>query len=175
MSEHNLAGLLFKTNLEKHPEVFTITEESLRQIEQNQAARRAQQEKDRVPSKLDLRKEYNQLRQRLFDLQQNAKTFEIRTNESAGKIRLLEQRINDALKEKNIAAGAGNLRGERTYEQAIQRLESELLDAQEEFMKNKRWSIQAARALREFEGHARIEELRMISDSPGAKSVTEPK
>ena len=29
MSEHNYAGLLFKTNLEKYPEVFTINPEKL--------------------------------------------------------------------------------------------------------------------------------------------------
>jgi hypothetical protein len=39
-----------------------------------------------------------------------------------------------------------------------------LLDAQEEFEKNKRYSGQAARALRAFDGVARIEELKGLLD-----------
>ncbi|MGE5052910.1 MAG: hypothetical protein ACM3WP_01995 [Acidobacteriota bacterium] len=177
MSQENFAGLLFKTNLEKHPEVFTINESDLSRIEQNQAQRRAQQEKDNPPAKADLRKEYNQLRQKLFDLQQNAKCFEIRTNESAGKIRLIEERITDLIRLKKNAVAMGNLRGERTYEQSIERVEGELGNAQEEFTKNKHWSAQAARALKEFDGHGRIEELAVLLGevSPDAKSDNEPK
>jgi hypothetical protein len=100
----------------------------------------------------------------LFDLKQNAKCYEQRANDAAGNIRLIEQRINDAIKEKKTAAEVDNLRGERTYEQAIQRLEAELADAQEQFDKNKRWSGQAARALKSFDGHARIEELKLLVD-----------
>lgn len=167
-------GLVFKHNLATRPQDFVITDESVKQIEQNQATRRAQEDKERVPSQADFRKEYNQLRQRLFDLNQNAKCFEIRTNEAAGKIRNLEHRITEALKQKKAAADAGNLLGERNSEHAIQRLETELLDARQEFANNKRWSVQAARVLKAFDGHERIAELKAILDSP-AKSDNEPK
>ena len=118
------------------------------------------------PGKDDLRKEYNQLRQRLFELNQNAKAYEIRTNEASGKVRLLEQRINEALKLKKAASDAGNLLGERTYERQVANLESELLDTKEEFEKNRRWSAQAARALKEFNQHDRIAELKALLDAP---------
>lgn len=122
------------------------------------------------PSKADLHREYNQLRQRLFDLRQNAKTFEIRTNEAAGRIHLLEQRINETLKLKKAAAESGNLRGERTYEHQVASLESELLDVKDEYEKNKQWSIQSARALKSFDGHGRIAELNASLSLPVAKT-----
>jgi hypothetical protein len=115
------------------------------------------------------RAEYNQLRQKLFDLKQDAKCFEIRTNEAAGRIKLLEGRINEALKLKKAASEADNFRGERTYEHQVASLETELADAQEEFNKNKHWSGQAARALKAFDAHARIEELKAVLDSPKEK------
>jgi len=173
MSEENYYSIARQVLLERDPNIFTI---NITEHEQRMKEMRAKRDAAApAPGQADLRKEYNQLRQRLFDLEQNAKTFEIRTNEAAGKVRLLEQRINDLLKLKKEAAEAGNLRGERTYERGIQSLETELLDAQEEFRKNKHWSNQAARALRDFDGHDRIAELKAIFDSPVAKSANVPK
>jgi len=156
------------------PKVLTV---DFAEIDRRTAQVRAEREAAAPPpGKVDLHKEYNQLRQTLFELTQNAKTFETRANDEAGKVRLIEQRINDAIKEKKAAAEVGNLRGERTYEQAIQRLEAELADAQEEFTKNKHWSGRAARTLKAFDGHARIAELKFVLDgSPDAKSVNVPK
>lgn len=160
---------------------FAVTDPKLITVDLDDLSKRhketvAQRVKDTPPpEKADLHREYNQLRQKLFDLKQNAKCFETRTNESAGQIRLLEQRINDAIKLKKAAVAEGNGRGERTYEAAIQRLESELTTAQEEFFQNKNWNTQAARALKAFDGHARIEELKLLLDSPVAKSDTVPK
>lgn len=151
---------------------MAVSDPSLLTIDFEQSDRRykelvKQREKEAPqPTTADFRKEYNQLRQRLFDLQQNAKSFEIRTNEAAGKIRLLEQRINETLKLKKAAAEAGNLLGERTYERAVAKLETELLDVKEDFDKNRRWSSQAARALKEFNQHDRIEELKALLDEP---------
>lgn len=118
------------------------------------------------PTKADLQKEYNQLRQRLFDLRQTAQALEIRTNDAAGNVVLLEQRINDVIKLKKAAVAEGNGRGERSAEQSIQRLEKELVDEQEEHKKNQNWSAQAARALKAFDGHARIAELKLLLDHP---------
>lgn len=163
--------------------LFRVTDPSLITInlaEHSQRMAQLRAERDAAeppPGKVDLHKEYNQLRQKLFDLKQDTKCFEIRTNEAAGRIRIVEERINDVLKLKKGAAEMGNLRGERNYEQSIQRLETELGDAEQEFEKNKRWSGQAARALKEFDGHARIEELKLLLDQslPDVKSVSVPK
>jgi chromosome segregation ATPase len=173
MSEHNYFALTVKAQLEKDPSVLTVTDADIKRIEQNVAQLRAQRDKESKPGKADLQKEYNQLRQTLFNLKQDAKCYEQRCNDAAGKVRILEQRITDLIKLKKDAAAENNLRGERTHEQGIQRLEAELLDAQEEFEKNKRYSGQAARALKAFDGHARIEELKCVLDgvSPDAKSA----
>jgi chromosome segregation ATPase len=170
--------LFYKENLRTRPQDFIVNDATVAQVEQT--AKKMRAERDAAappPGKADLHKEYNQLRQKLFDLRQDAKTFEQRTNDADGNVRLLEQRINDVLKEKKSAVAENNLRGERTYEQTIQRLEVELVDAQEEFEKNKRWSVQAARALRAFDGHARIAELKKQIDEglPDVKSVNVPK
>ncbi len=177
MSQHNYLGLSVKAQMDKDPSVLTVTDGDITRIEQQQAKRRAQQDKENSPTKADLRKEYNQLRQKLFDLKNDAKCYETRTNDAQGQIELIEQRINNALKLKKAAVAQGNLRGERTYEQAIERLEPELAGAKEEFNKNKHWSAQAAHALKAFDGHARIEELKAILDAPlpDAKSVNVPK
>ena len=169
MSEHNYAGMAFKANLEKDPSLMTI---DLEKIEAHQKQVRAQRDAAAPPtSKPELRKEYNALRQQLFNLQQNAKALETRTNESADKIHLLEQRLNEALKLKKEASEAGNLRGERTYERQAETLETELLDAQEEYGKNKIWNAQAARAVREFKfnQNERIAELKAILEAPATK------
>lgn len=166
----NILPLFIKENLKNRPEDFVVTEETCRQIEQAQAKRRAQQEKNAPPpDKKDLNKEYNRLRQQLFDLKQNAKCFESRANDAAGNIKLFEQRIDDLLKLKKAATAADNLRGVRFYEHGIQQLENELADANEDYAKNHRWSAQAARALKAFDGHGRIAELKALLDAPEAK------
>lgn len=169
MSEHNYFALTVKAQMEKDPSVFEFDSEKL---EQHAAKRRVERDAAAPPpGKADLHKEYNQLRQRLFDLQQNAKTFEIRTNEAGGKIRNFEHRINEALRQKREAFDAGNLRGERSFEHSVATLETELADAKEEFEKNKRWSGQAARALREFNQHDRIAELKALLSGPATPQV----
>jgi len=169
MSQHNYFEMTVRAQMEKDPSVLSF---DLEQYEANAKKMRAKRDAAAPPpGKADLHKEYNQLRQKLFDLKQDAKCFEIRTNEAAGKIRLFEQRIDDALMLKKAAAEAGNLRAERSYEQNIQRLEVELVDAQDEFAKNKRWSGSAARALKAFDGQARIEELKLVLDGCSSQSL----
>jgi hypothetical protein len=160
--------------LQRNPmELVTVMVVDFAQIETAQKERRATMEQLNPPHS-DHRKEYNQLKQKLFELKQDAKAYEIRTNEAAGQVRLVEQRINEALKLKKAAVADGNLRGERTYEHAIQSLEAELVDAQEQFEKNKRLNAQAARALKAFDGHARMAELKkqLEADLPGEKAST---
>ena len=161
---------LFLNNVD--PKLITI---DFADLAQRAKERRAESDAATPPpGKADLRKEYNTLRQRLFNLNQDAKCFEIRTNEAAGKIRNIQQRIDDVLRLKKEAAAMGNLRGERNYDHSAERLETELGDAEQEFNQNKAWNAKAARALRAFD-HGRIEELKAILDSPVAKSDSVPK
>ena len=150
--------------LEKDPDIFTI---DMVKHEENMAELRADRDKSTPPpSKVDLRKEFDSLRQCLFSLKQNAHCFETRTIEAASRIKLCEQNIDNLLRLKQEANEAGNLRGVRTYERGVEQAESALADATDEFTKNKRWSGQAARVLKAFDGHARIEELRAILETP---------
>ncbi len=160
-----LVGIANAADPEKTREILTFDPDA---FARSMKASRDERDANTPPvNQADLRREYNQLRQKLFDLQQNARAFETRTNEAAGKIRLLEQRINETLKLKKAASDAGNFRGERSYEHGVQLLESELLDAKEEFSKNNRWSTHAARDLRTFNGHGRIAELKALLDGEG--------
>jgi hypothetical protein len=154
---------------------FAVTDPTVLTVDFNkveEAAKKARATRDAAappPDKKDLHKEYNRLRQQLFDLKQNAKCFEVRANDAAGNIKLFEQRIDDLLKLKKAAIDAGNLRGERFYEHGIQQLEIELVDAKEDYAKNQRWSAQAARTLKAFDGHGRIAELKALLDAPEKK------
>jgi hypothetical protein len=183
--ELNYAGIAFRDVLKKNPDFYAIgpdgefTEKFKKQMAESAKERAELNAKnDKARTILpDLRKEYDALRQKLFNLKQDAKCFETRTNEAANRIKLCEQNINNLLRLKKEANEAGNLRGARTYEQGVVREESALADATEEFTKNKHWSGQAARVLKAFDGHARIEELRLLLDTPlpDVKSVNAPK
>ena len=154
---------------------FAVTDPTVLTVDFNkveEAAKKMRAKRDAAappPGKEDLHKEYNQLRQQFFNLRQNAKCFEVRTLDAAAKVRLLEVRINETLKLKKDAAEAGNLRGEYTYEHQVQMLDAELVDAQEDFENNKRWSGQAGRALKAFDGHGRLAELKALLDTQEAK------
>lgn len=180
MSEFNFAGMAFRETLKRNPDLFghigpdgELSEKFNKQMAESAAARQALNAKNAEARNTlpDLRKEYNQLLQKLFNLKQDAKCYEIRTNEAANKIKLFEQNINNLLRLKKDATEAGNLRGARTYEQSVERVETELANATEEFEKNKRWSGQAVRALKAFDGHERIAELKALLDAP----LPEPK
>lgn len=162
--EANYFGAARRALLEKDPHIFDVD-----LAKHEETAKKMRAERDAAappPGKADLHREYNQLRQRLFDLKQNVKTFEQRTTDAAGRVQLLEQEIDKLLKAKKAAAEADNLKGERTCERAIQRKETELADAKEEFEKNKHWSAQATRALKTFDGAARIAELKQLLEKP---------
>lgn len=104
--------------------------------------------------------EYNRLRQQLYDLQQQAKNAEVFCNNKADGVKGLEQRINDLLRKKKQAIAEGHLGDERNCEHQLQQLETELIDAKQEFTQAKHWSVQAARALKAFDGQERIAALK---------------
>jgi hypothetical protein len=107
-------------------------------------------------------------------------SLEIRTNELARAIQLLESRLTTLLSEKKTAAEANNLLAERHFELRIRRLETELLDVRDEYGKHKRWGAAAARELKAFnEGNdiVRLTELKALFESkdgvhPQAHKVT---
>ena len=164
MSEHNYMNLFFKENLKNRPQDFIINEDELNKtIAKTVAASQALHAKnDASKPKPDLRKEYNQLRKQLFDLQQYAKGAETYANNKAGEVKHRESLINDLLKQKKEAIASGNLGQERFLEHQIVLIETELIDAKIEFNRAKHQSSNAARGLKAFDGHERIAELAKI-------------
>lgn len=154
-------NLFIRDNLEKHPEVFTITDETVAHVEAHGKKFRAERDAADPPKPEPIRVELNRLRGQLFDLKQHAKNTEIRVNNTSGNIKLFEQRITEMLKEKNNQDEAGNLRGVRSAEHGIQLLENELADARDRLAKELRDNSHAARALREWKTNndARLKEL----------------
>lgn len=126
----------------------------------------AMREKLNPPEPEAARPEYNRLRQQLYDLQQSALNAEVYCNNKADAVKGLETRINDLLKEKKQAVSDNHLGQERKCERQLTQLEKELVDAKEEFNKAKHLSGQGARALKAFDGHARIAELKVELDTP---------
>jgi hypothetical protein len=104
------------------------------------------------------RVEYNQLRKELFASQEFAKNAEIYANGCACTVKLLEQRITELLKQKKAAVDSPL--AERNFENQIQLLETELLDAKTEFNRARHQSNNAGRGLKAFGGHERIAELK---------------
>ena len=154
--------------------LFAVTDPKLitvdfNKIEAFQQQTREAREKANPPKPEPMRVEYNRLRQQLYGLQQQAKNAEVYRNNKADVVKGLEYRINDLLRHKKQAIVEGHLGQERVCEHQLQRLETELVDAKEEFNKAEHWNAQAARALKAFDGHGRIAELKLLLDSPVAK------
>ena len=152
---------------------FAVTDPKLITVdfaahEKRMAEHRKEREKANPPKPEPVRVEYNRLRQRFFDLQQQAKNAEVFCNNKADAVKGLEQRITELLKQKKQADADGHLGQERVCEHQIQLLETELVDAKDEFIKAKHWSTQAARALKAFtsDSSARIEELKQLLKFP---------
>lgn len=155
----NYFPLHYKHNLEINPQDFVVTEKTCAEVERQAAEQRAKQPAP-VRTTTDLRVEYNSLRRKLFELQQNARSLETKTNELAGKVHNLEQRLSEVLTKKKAFAKDNNLLGERHQEHTAKALEVEIEDAVKEFEQHKRWSASAFRELRNFDGHARLAELK---------------
>jgi hypothetical protein len=160
MSQHNSFPLFVKHNLQIRPQDFIVTDATCAEVEQRAKEMRVARDAANPPKVEPAGVELNRLRKELFDLQQWAKYAEIHCNNVAGTVKGLEQRLTEVLKHKKIASDAGNLLAERNYEHSASLLESELVDAKEEFTRAKKQSSNNARALREFDGQARIAELK---------------
>ena len=136
----------------------TIMVVDFEDLAKRQAVRLAARDVAQPPKLQPARAEYNQLRKELFTAQEWAKNAEIYCNDRAGTVKLLERRITDLLKEKKAAVDSPL--AERNFENQIQLLETELLDAKTEFNRARHQSNNAGRGLKAFGGHERIAELK---------------
>jgi len=138
------------------PKLITIDiaahEERMKQM-------RAERDAANPPKQEGPQEELRKLRRELYNVTERAKSTETYCNNLAGNVKLLEERINTALKLKKVAADEGNLRGERTYEHAVQRLEDERNDAELQFQRARKVSAEAATALKEWPHRERVKEL----------------
>jgi hypothetical protein len=165
MSEHNYAGMLFKHNIENHPDVFIINPEKLEKaiaqtIKTTQAIHAKNDEaKGHLPEQ---RKEYNRLLNDHFNLKQWVRSCEIRVNESAGQIHNLEQRLTSLLIEKKAIESP---KGQRTIENAIVRLEGEIAEEKSNYNSLRTENNRAVKQLKSFDV-ARLEELKTELDTP---------
>jgi hypothetical protein len=140
------------------PNLLTL---DLAKVEKSASDLRKQREKDN-PAKPDSPEaELRRLRKEQFELTQNAHGWESRVNNAAGTVKLLEERLATTLKTKKEHEESGNLVGARTCENAAHRLEDELLDARELFVRVTRDNKIVVRALRVWksENSARLQEL----------------
>src|SRR5262249_9294169 len=105
------------------PKLITV---DFNQIEVKAAERREHMEKLNPPKPEGPEAELRGLRNQLFCLTERAKSTETYTNNKAGEVRLLEQQLTTAIRQKKEAVATGNDLAERYCERAIQRCEKEL-------------------------------------------------
>jgi hypothetical protein len=145
------------------PKLITV---DFAQLGKTQQERRARLEKLNTPKPEGTAKELQRLRGELFKLSEDVKNTEINCDNQAGNVKLFEQRITDAINQKKIFVASGNALAERFCEHQIKTLEVELADAQERLKRAEQYSAGSALALKAFDGHERIAELRLILDTP---------
>lgn len=155
MSEHDLTALIFKDNLEKHPEAFRI---DMTQVEAKGAELREWDAKNNPPKPEPARIEYNRLRQQLWQLKQDATNAEVRVNHEAGNIREWEKQINTLLVLKKKAHDAVQLADERAAERQLVQVEADVADAKIRYEQRKKEFAQAVRTLKGF-NHSRLKDL----------------
>jgi hypothetical protein len=141
------------------PKLITI---DLAAHEKRMTQLRAERDAANPPRSEGPAEELRKLRNQFFCLTERAKSTETYCNNLAGNVKLLEERINETLKLKKAATDVGNLRGERTYENAIVRLEVERDEVDLQFNRARRVSAEAATALKEWPFRERVKELEKI-------------
>ena len=148
MSEHNYAGMAFKANLEKNPDLMTV---DVAKIDQSQKTRRDWEAKNNPPKPEPVKVEYNKLRKQLFDLQQCAKGSEVRVNDAVATVRHFEVIITNLLTQKKAATTDGRLGDERGCEHLLVAAESDLQNARENLAKWQKENSATARELRTWQ------------------------
>jgi hypothetical protein len=151
---HNYAGLAFKDQLEKHPEVFDLTGLDAKINATTKAAHERHAANDLArETKLGVNTPkaiYNKLRKELFDLQEQARGAETRVNNEAATVRMFQSQIEDLLKRKKKAVVDGALGEERRIERGLLAQENELLDSRERLLKLQRDNHRAVQALKDW-------------------------
>lgn len=168
MSQENYMGLAFSENLKKNPDFFNLDGldkqlAEVRKTVQAVDAKNTKRRQDATGENLP-RAEFNRLRKQLYDLQQNCKCYEIRVNEAAGQVKLLENNIEGLLRRKKAASAEGQLGEERVCEHQIELLETESLDARDNLTRQQRHNHGAVRELKVWKqaNDERLAELQKI-------------
>ena len=104
--------------------------------------------------------EYRQLRGRLYQLEQAVEHSTTYFTNIEGNVALLQQNLQHTERSKNQALNVGNVRSERNTDHTIARLKEELFDVQKDFRRAKNNKERAAEALKAFDQHERIAELK---------------
>ncbi|HKV79751.1 MAG TPA: hypothetical protein VJP02_16495 [Candidatus Sulfotelmatobacter sp.] len=138
------------------PSLITI---DLAKHEQTAKEMRAARDAANPPRSEGPAEELRKLRRDFFNLESRAKNTEIYCNNKAGEVKLLEQRLTDAIKEKRKAVEAGNDLAARNHEHAITRHEDEKAVAEKEFNRAQRVAAQAANELKHWPHGERVAEL----------------
>lgn len=155
----NFTNLVLKT-----AEKDTLTIDTA-ELEKQNTERRVEMEKLN-PKEIETEaKELARLRKQLFSLKEAAKGYETQVNNTAGTVRLLEERLHATLKNKLDCETSGNMLGARNYDHAAQTLENQLLDTRLQLTRLQRDSAASARQLREWQREfgSRLAELQKIA------------
>lgn len=151
---YNYAGLAFKDQLEKHPEVFDLTGLDAKINATNRAVQERHAASDLArDTKLGVntpRAIFNRLRKEKFDLEEGTRGAETRVNNEAANVRMFQSQIEDLLKRKKKAVVDGALGEERRIERGLLTQENELLDSRERLLKLQRENHRAVQALKDW-------------------------
>jgi hypothetical protein len=175
MPVFDYSQLMMIAEIKKNPEIFApLTEEQIAENSNKVAA------KARVRDELNAAArdenasghatKYNELRNQLFTLQQNAKATETLVNITVDKIRHHEERIG---KLKELAkAATTNPHEERMYLHQLKLEQGYLADAQDELFKARKRNSESVKALRQFD-QKELDRLRKkIESSPATNHDT---
>jgi hypothetical protein len=159
----------FKENLKKNPEVFDQSEEAVTKavndgIKQSQAVHALNDAKRaKALTKEDHRREFLAQRKEYVRLRENVKACEIRINDKSFAIREWSTQLNNLIAQKKSATAELRLGDERSLEQQIRQVESDIEQTKIDLDKLR---DNQKLALRDFRGFDR-EPLRQLAEELG--------
>jgi chromosome segregation ATPase len=164
MSEHNYFELAARDAITKNPEMFSLVgldEKIAHTIARSQAEASinaaAKAEKD--VAGLELEREYNQLRLKLYQLQDECRGCENHVNEAAQGIKNTEKQLRTLNVMLATAVEMNNPLQEKAVKHLINKTEGELADWKDKHHLASRYNKKAVKQLREFD-KSRIDDLR---------------
>jgi hypothetical protein len=153
----NYFSLAVKAEHLKNPDFMVV---DIAAIEASAKKTREERAAQNPPAAVPARVEYNKLRQTLYSLTENVKHSGVRLSNDTDSVRHFEKLIDGYLKAKKACTKAALLGQERFLEARLVATESELKDAQAQLKGSQRNNTACVSALSNFEGHARLEELK---------------